>query len=96
MGMMQQVLSPGMEDGKKPDLCSEMLGVGCDLQKGLRRSTEQDVIDDLLILQSKRGEQIGQGKDHMVVFHRKDLLLTRMKPPRLGQRLTFGTVSVPA
>lgn len=96
MGMMKQVLSPGMEDGKKSNFCSEMFRVGRNGQKGLRSSTKQDVINDLLVLQSKRGDQIGQCKDHMVVFHRQDLLLTCLKPLRFCQRLTFGTMSVPA
>lgn len=36
MGVMQQVLAPGVEDREKTDLRAQMLGVAGDLEKGFR------------------------------------------------------------
>ena len=35
MGMMMQVLSPGVQDGDQPDLSAEMPGIGSDDAKRL-------------------------------------------------------------
>ena len=47
--MKQQVLTPTVQHGKETDLCAEMFGVGRDLEQGLGRGVEQQVIEDLLV-----------------------------------------------
>ena len=44
MRMMEQVLSPGVKNAKKPDVCSQMLRVGSDLKQGFSAGTEQEFV----------------------------------------------------
>ena len=44
MGVQQQVLPPGVQDAENADLGSEVFGVGCDFQQGLRAGGEQQVV----------------------------------------------------
>src|SRR5207302_6093736 len=45
MGMMMQVLSPGVQDGYEPDLGAEMPGIGGDDAQRLGSGGEQDAVD---------------------------------------------------
>ncbi len=53
MRMMEQVLSPGVKNTKKPDVCSKMLRVGGDLKQGFGASPEQQFVQYALVLQRK-------------------------------------------
>jgi len=55
VGMMQQVLAPGMEDRKETDLCAQVARVHGYLEEGLRTGAEQEVVEDLLVLQRQWG-----------------------------------------
>jgi hypothetical protein len=48
--MMKQVLTPGMQDGKESNLCSEVTRITSYLLQGLGTGAEQEVIEDLLVL----------------------------------------------
>src|ERR1039458_6752766 len=48
--MMQQILAPGVEHTQKADFRSEMFGVGSDLQQSRGAGTEQEIVNDLLVL----------------------------------------------
>ena len=50
VGMMEQVLPPGMQDSKESNLCSKVARVLGYLLQGLRTGAEQEVIEDLLVL----------------------------------------------
>ena len=45
-----------------------MLGVGGNLQQGLRRGTQQRALDNAGVLQRQSAEFIRKGKDHVEVF----------------------------
>ena len=45
-----------MENGENADAGTEMLGIGCDLERGLSRGFEEQVVDHGLIL-------VGDGAD---------------------------------
>ena len=51
--MMLKILSPGVEHAEEADLRAEMLGIGGDLQQGRGAGAEQEIVDDLLVLQSQ-------------------------------------------
>ena len=70
VGMDIQGLAPGVEDGEAADLCTQVLGISCDLLEGLGRSSEQDPVDDLLVLESESGEFVRDAEDQMEVRHR--------------------------
>ena len=52
MRMMQKVLAPGMKHTQEADLGAEMFCVSRDLQQRGGTGAEQQVVDDLLVLQS--------------------------------------------
>ena len=45
VGVVLQVLAPGVEDGQEADLGPEVLGVGGDLPQGLGGGPEQEAVD---------------------------------------------------
>ena len=54
MGVMQQVLSPGVQNAEKADSGSQMFGIGGDFQQGIRAGLEQQTVDLLFVLQCER------------------------------------------
>ena len=52
MRMMQKVLAPGMKHTQEADLGAKMFCVSRDFQQRGRTSVEQQVLDDLLVLES--------------------------------------------
>jgi hypothetical protein len=70
MGMVQQVLAPGMQHREETDLGAEMAWIGRDLQQGLGNRTEQQTVEQSLILQGKWSELIGHSKDRVAVRNR--------------------------
>jgi hypothetical protein len=46
MGMIHEVLAPGVENTDTPDFCAEMFGVLGKLRKGLGDRTEKKIIHD--------------------------------------------------
>jgi hypothetical protein len=50
VGVMQQVLAPGVQNAEKADRRPEMLGIRGDLQQRVRAGLEQQAVDLLLVL----------------------------------------------
>ena len=50
-----KLLTPGMQHAEEADLSTEVLGIASHLEKGFRTGTEQEIVDDLLILKSQWG-----------------------------------------
>jgi hypothetical protein len=55
MGMMLHALVPGMEHAEEADLGAEVAGIASDLEQGRGAGVEQQVINQPLVLQGKRG-----------------------------------------
>src|SRR6266436_1979807 len=51
VGMQQQVLPPGVQNADHADLCSQVFGIGRDLQQGLRTGSEQQVVEQTRVVQ---------------------------------------------
>src|SRR5439155_20511266 len=63
MGVMVELLAPGMEHGEPADLCAEMLGVPGDVLKRLGDRAKEEPIEQARVLE-RQGSQVGrQGKD---------------------------------
>src|SRR6266850_598221 len=93
MGMMMQVLSPGVQDGDQPNLGAEMPGIGSDDAQRLGGGGEQDAIDDGLIVESDLGDWRRHGEDDVEVRHRQQLGLSVGQP--LGTRQSLALRAVP-
>jgi hypothetical protein len=65
--MVVQILAPGVKNGKEADVSTEMPGVFCYCYKSLRNGTEEETIDELLVLESQWSEGLREGEDHVEV-----------------------------
>src|SRR5260370_41554791 len=91
--MMEQVLSPSMEDGNETNLCPQVSRIGGDGAQGFAGGAEQNAIHHLLVLIGHVGDRLRQGKNHMEILHREQLRLTVFEPLCARQRLAFGTMA---
>ncbi len=73
-----------------------MARISGDVAQRLRRSAEQDGIDNALVLERDLRDLRRQGEDHVVVGHRQQLSLARLQPLRARQALALRTVPVAA
>jgi len=96
MGMMMQVLSPGVQDGHQPDLGAEMPGIGSDDAQRLGGDGEQDAIDHGLIVESDLCDRRRHREDDVEVRHRQQLGLSVGQPFSTRQPLALRAVSVAA
>jgi len=58
--VLEQVLTPGMQDRKESNLGAEVAGIPGELLQSLGTGAEQEVIEDLLVLQRQLGELVRQ------------------------------------
>src|SRR2546423_15202247 len=65
VGVMVQLLAPGVEDGEAADLGAEMLRVPGDILERLGDRAKEQPIEEARVLERQRPEVLRQGKDHM-------------------------------
>jgi hypothetical protein len=68
MGMMQQILAPGVKDAEKADISAEMFGIARDGEQGFTRGAEQNAVYGLLVVKGDAGDGFGQREDNVEVF----------------------------
>ena len=97
MGMMVECLSPGVEDGEKTDLGTQMLGVTCDGLQGFGHRAEEDTVYHFFVLQRHGAELVRKGEYGVVVFHRfQEILGASLHPLRSCGSLTLGAMAIAA
>jgi hypothetical protein len=94
MWMVLQGLAPGMENHGGAELRAEMLGIGGDGGEGLGGRTEQNRIDECLVLKGDLANRRRQGEDDMEVGHRQQLGLPLREPLGPCQRPALGAMAV--
>src|ERR1700674_580979 len=94
MGMMLQILPPGVEYGKKADLGAQMLGIGSDGAQGLGRGMEENAIDSPLVLEGDVGDLFRHRKYNVKIGNLEKFGLPVLDPLGARQGLAFGTVTV--
>ena len=67
MRMKFELLTPGMQNTEEADFCTKMLGIAGDFEKCFCTGSEQEIVDDLLVLQDQRGQMTRKREDHMDV-----------------------------
>jgi hypothetical protein len=67
VGMMLELLAPGMENGQSANLGTEMLGIAGNIEEGLRDATKQQGVKLLRVLKDQGREVLWQGKNPMDV-----------------------------
>jgi hypothetical protein len=96
MRVKLEFLIPGVQHAEETDLRSEMFGIASDFEKSFRTGSEQEIVDDFLILQSQRGQLTRQREDYMHVRRRKKFPVTLFQPTIARSRLTLWAVPVSA
>ena len=74
VGMIHEILPPGMEDTDNPYACTEMFGVGCKFHERLGDRTEKKIVQDLAVHGDQGIEFRGEGEDHMEVLNGQEVL----------------------
>jgi hypothetical protein len=96
MGVMVQLLAPGVEHGEAPNLRAEMLGVPGDVLERLRHCAKEQPIEMAGVLQGQGPQVVRQGKNHMDVWGVQHLTFPGREPRRLRRAMTFGAAPVAA
>ena len=87
---------PGVEHGEQADVSTEMLRVTSDFEQRGSAGTEEQIVEQPLVLQHKRGHLMRQREDEMEIGRGQQLGRTRDKPSVACVRLALGTVPVAA
>ena len=96
MGMVRQRRAPGVQHRGDADVGAEVLGIGRDLECGLGRGFEQQVVDHRLVLIGDVGDWCRQCVHHMEIPYRQQIGLAFGEPLAGSGTLTLGTVPIPA
>src|SRR5262249_49154384 len=94
MRMATESLAPGMEHGEESDLGAQVLGVSCNGAQRLGGGSEQNVVDDLLVLQGNGGNRLRKSEDHMKILGVEKLRSPVFQPLGASQRLAFWAVAI--
>lgn len=94
--MVEDVLSPGMENGKDTDFGAEMLRVGGKGEKRSGSRAKEDAVNDSLILKREGREVSRYGEDDVIVLYREEFTAAFLEPLGLGERLTLRAVTIAA
>jgi len=94
MRMMEQILTPGMENREETDFGAQMLGIGSNGLEGLGSGPKENAIDGPLVLQGNSGNLFRYSKDDVKILGFQNLGLAVFDPLGAGQRLAFGTMTI--
>jgi hypothetical protein len=92
MGMVQQLLIPGVQDAEESDLRAQVIGVARDREQGLGAGAKQKTVDRAFVLQRQRREWTGQSENDMRVAGRKQLATARLEPAVARIGLALGAL----
>ena len=96
MGMVKQILPPGVQDTEEANLGTKVFRIRSDLQKGCSAGSKQQGVDQLLIVKCQRRKCVWNRKDQMHVGNVQKLPLTSGQPPLPGVVETLRTMSITA
>jgi len=96
MGMMLEVLSPGVEHAEESNIGTEMLGIASEFEQRSGAGAEEQIVEQPLVLEDESGELVRQGEDDVEVRHGQQLTRTRSQPLGARVALALGAVSVTA
>lgn len=96
MGVMLELLVPGMKNAEETDLSAEMPGIFGDFQKRLGARPEQQTVDDLFVLQGQRSQLVRECENDMGVARGQQFGAPCVKPAVARIALAPGTMPVSA
>jgi hypothetical protein len=96
MWVMVELLAPGVEYRKAPNLRAEMLGLPGDVLKRLGDRAKEQPIEGARVVQRQGTQGVRQRKNHMDVGRVEHLALPGREPGGLGRTMAFGAAPVAA
>jgi hypothetical protein len=69
MGMVVEITGPGLEDTDEAELATHPTGVEGELLQGCRGSTEQEIVNQLLVAAGKFSQGVRESEGHQEVGH---------------------------
>jgi hypothetical protein len=83
-----------MQHAEEANFRTEVSRMASDFQKGFGTSAEQEIVEDLLVLQSQRRQAAGECEDHVQVAGRQKFTSTRGDPAFPSSDLTLWAVAI--
>jgi hypothetical protein len=80
VGMIHEVLSPGVQNAGSPYPCAEMFLVICEFNERLGNRSKKKIVPDLPIHRYQVIQFRGNGEDHMEVLDGQEILTTSLDP----------------
>jgi hypothetical protein len=80
MGMIHEVLAPGVQNADTPYFCPEMFRVLCELGEGLGDRTEKEIVQDLTVHGDQGIEFRGNREDYMEILNGEEVLAAGLDP----------------
>jgi hypothetical protein len=71
VGIVSEVLLPGVQHRECPDASAQMAWIGSDLQQRLGSGPEQQVVKQTLVAECERCQLFWHSEDHMGVGYRQ-------------------------
>ena len=80
VGMIHEILAPGVKNADAPDLCPEMLRVVCEFHERFGDRTEKKIVQDLAVHGGQGVEFRGDSEDYMEIRDGEEVLPTGLDP----------------
>ena len=68
VGMVLQILPPGVKHAEEAYLRAEMFGVARDSKQRFRSGAEEDAVDDLFVVEGDTGQFLRNGEYHVKIL----------------------------
>jgi len=94
VGMVPQVLSPGVEHAEKAYLGAKVARIGGDFQERGGAGLEEQAVDEALVLIGERRQLVREREDHMHVTDGQEFLIPLSQPAVARPGLTLGAVPI--
>jgi hypothetical protein len=96
MGMIHEILTPGVQNAGSPYLCAKMFLVMREFSECLGYGSKKKIVHDLLIPQYQWIQFRGDGKDDVEILNGQEVLTASLNPFLFPQGLAFRAVPIPA
>ena len=96
MRMNFEFLAPGMQHAEEANFRAEVLRITSHFEECFRTGTEQEIVEDFLVLQNQGSQAAGECEDHVQIARRKQLSSTRSDPAVPSSGLTLRAVAISA
>lgn len=94
MGVMGEVLCPGVQNGSEANISAEVLGVSSNREQGPRGCMKEQVIEAFLIAENEGAQGIGKRENDMEMGNGKNASEGVLDPLGTFTALAFGAVTI--